>query len=88
MTRTNAPTNCCPTLSRRSVIKGAAAVGATLSFAGLGLAGCAPRTPEEEVVEAWCPGTYTAEVSGHNAPYTVAVTFSTSTPSRAQRFPA
>ena len=76
MTRTNAPTNCCPTLSRRSFIKGAAAVGATLSFAGLGLAGCSPRTPEEEVVEAWCPGTYTAEVSGHNAPYTVAVTFS------------
>lgn len=76
MTRTNAPTNCCPTLSRRSFIKGAATVGATLSFAGLGLTGCAPRTPEEEVVEAWCPGTYTAEVSGHNAPYTVAVTFS------------
>ncbi|RKI96375.1 flavocytochrome c [bacterium D16-34] len=49
-------------------------MGASLGL--LGLAGCAPHTATDEVVQAWIPGTYTAEVNGHNAPYTMTVTFS------------
>ena len=61
-------------LSRRTFCQGAAVMGASLGL--LGLAGCAPHTATDEVVQAWIPGTYTAEVNGHNAPYTMTVTFS------------
>lgn len=47
-------------------------------LASFGLAGCAPHTRAEELADSapWKAGTYTAEVTGHNAPYTMTVTFS------------
>ncbi len=64
-------------LTRRTFCQGAAVMGASLGLFGLtGLTGCAPHTAAEEVTQAWIPGTYTAEVNGHNAPYTMTVTFS------------
>lgn len=40
--------------------------------------GCAPHTRAEELADSapWKAGTYTTEVTGHNAPYTMTVTFS------------
>lgn len=61
-------------LTRRNFCQGAAVMGASLGL--FVLAGCAPHTATEEVAQAWIPGTYTAEVNGHNAPYTMTVTFS------------
>ncbi|MCR2027485.1 flavocytochrome c [Adlercreutzia muris] len=65
-------------LSRRLFCKGVAAFGATLGVAGMGgLVGCAPQgTTAGEAAASWMPGTYTAEASGHNAPFTMSVTFS------------
>ena len=46
-------------------------------LASFGLSGCAPHTGSEEAAAGgWKAGTYTAEVTGHNAPYTMTVTFS------------
>lgn len=42
---------------------------------GFGLAGCAPK-PENQAAAAWKAGTYSADVVGHNAPFTIDVTFS------------
>ena len=58
-------------LTRRSFCKEAAALG-VVALAGSGLAGCAPKDAAEA---SFAPGTYTAEVSGHNAPFTVNVAF-------------
>lgn len=46
---------------------------------GFGLTGCAaPSKPEDQVAAAWKAGTYSADVVGHNAPFTIDVTFSDS----------
>ncbi len=46
---------------------------------GFGLTGCAaPSKPEEKAAAAWKAGTYSADVVGHNAPFTIDVTFSES----------
>lgn len=76
MTRTSAhvPTN---GISRRTFCKGAAVLGIWGGLASFGLSGCAPHTGSEEAAAGgWKAGTYTAEVTGHNAPYTMTVTFS------------
>ena len=76
MTRTSAhvPTN---DISRRTFCKGAAVLGIWGGLASFGLSGCAPHTGSEEAAAGgWKAGTYTAEVTGHNAPYTMTVTFS------------
>lgn len=61
-------------VSRRSFIKGAAVVGLAGGLAGL--AGCsqAQGSPSGGSA-AFMPGKYAAEVMGHNAPFTVEVTF-------------
>ncbi|WP_418864207.1 twin-arginine translocation signal domain-containing protein, partial [Slackia exigua] len=57
--------------SRRSFLKGSALVGAA---GAMGLAaGCG--TSGAGGFEGYVPGDYTAEVSGHNAPFTVKVSF-------------
>ena len=65
-------------ISRRTFCKGAAVLGIWGGLASFGLAGCAPHTRAEELADSapWKAGTYTAEVTGHNAPYTMTVTFS------------
>lgn len=77
MTRTNETINL-NALSRRSFVKGAAVLGIWGGLASFGLGGCAPRTHEEQLAQAgaWKAGTYSTEVTGHNAPYTMTVTFS------------
>ncbi len=75
MTRTSehVPTN---GISRRTFCKGAAVLGIWGGLASFGLTSCAPHTAAEEAAAPWKAGTYTAEVTGHNAPYTMTVTFS------------
>ena len=77
MTRTsdNVPLN---GISRRTFCKGAAVFGIWGGLASFGLAGCAPYSRAEELANSapWKAGTYTTEVTGHNAPYTMSVTFS------------
>ena len=77
MTRTsdNVPLN---GISRRTFCKGAAVLGIWGGLASFGLAGCAPYSRAEELANSapWKAGTYTTEVTGHNAPYTMSVTFS------------
>ena len=65
-------------ISRRTFCKGAAVLGVWGGLASFGLAGCAPHTRAEELADSapWKAGTYTTEVTGHNAPYTMTVTFS------------
>ena len=65
-------------ISRRTFCKGAAVLGIWGGLASFGLAGCAPHTRAEELADSapWKAGTYTTEVTGHNAPYTMTVTFS------------
>lgn len=63
-------------ISRRTFCKGAAVLGIWGGLASFGLTGCAPHTVAEEASAPWKAGTYTAEVTGHNAPYTMTVTFS------------
>ncbi len=63
-------------ISRRTFCKGAAVLGIWGGLASFGLTSCAPHTVAEEASAPWKAGTYTAEVTGHNAPYTMTVTFS------------
>ncbi|MFR1168033.1 MAG: FMN-binding protein [Adlercreutzia equolifaciens] len=65
-------------ISRRTFCKGAAVLGVWGGLASFGLAGCAPHSRAEELADSapWKAGTYTTEVTGHNAPYTMTVTFS------------
>ena len=64
-------------ISRRTFCKGAAVLGIWGGLASFGLAGCAPRTRAERLTSSapWKAGTYTAEVTGRNAPYAMTVTF-------------
>ena len=64
-------------ISRRTFCKGAAVLGIWGGLASFGLAGCAPRTRAERLASSapWKAGTYTAEVTGRNAPYAMTVTF-------------
>ncbi len=77
MTRNNQHIDSSFGVSRRSFCKGAAVLGVWGGLASFGLAGCAPHTKAEELASSapWKAGTYTAEVTGHNAPYTLTVTF-------------
>ncbi|WP_296012761.1 flavocytochrome c [uncultured Adlercreutzia sp.] len=77
MTRTNQTTTLVNGMSRRTFVKGAAVLGIWGGLASFGLSGCAPRTHAEQLANSapWKAGTYTAEVTGHNAPYTMTVTF-------------
>ena len=61
-------------VSRRSFIKGAAVVGLAGGLAGLAGCGQAQGSPSGGSA-AFMPGKYAAEVMGHNAPFTVEVTF-------------
>ncbi len=64
-------------ISRRTFCKGAAVLGIWGGLASFGLSGCAPHSGAEKAAAGgWKAGTYTAEVTGHNAPYTMTVTFS------------
>ncbi len=64
-------------ISRRTFCKGAAVLGIWGGLASFGLTSCAPHEAAESAAAGgWKAGTYTAEVTGHNAPYTVSVTFS------------
>ena len=75
MTRTSTPIPA-NGISRRTFCKGAAVLGIWGGLASFGLTSCAPHTGAESAGGGWKAGTYTAEVTGHNAPYTVSVTFS------------
>ena len=70
-------------ISRRTFCKGAAVLGIWGGLASFGLAGCAPHSRAEELADSapWKAGTYTTEVTGHNAPYTM-TSRSPTTPSR------
>ena len=59
-------------MSRRGFIKGAALAG--LAGGTLGLAGCG-QPQAQGSAKVFTPGTYTARVTGHNAPFDVVVTF-------------
>jgi len=63
-------------ISRRTFCKGAAVLGIWGGLASFGLTSCAPHTSTDAAAGGWKAGTYTAEVTGHNAPYTMTVTFS------------
>ena len=59
-------------ISRRTFCKGAAVLGISRGgLASFGLAGCAPRTRAERLASSapWKAGTYTAEVTGRDAPW-------------------
>lgn len=72
-------------MNRRTFCGSAAIAGVTLGLFGLG--GCAPQKaaktpttteavkPTETAEGTWKPGTYTADVKGHNAPFTMTCTF-------------
>lgn len=60
-------------MNRRTFCGSAAIAGVTLGLFGLG--GCAPRMAVDDPDGVWKPGTYTADVSGHNAPFTMTCTF-------------
>ena len=63
-------------ISRRTFCKGAAVLGIWGGLASFGLTSCAPHASTDAAAGGWKAGTYTAEVTGHNAPYTMTVTFS------------
>lgn len=63
-------------MSRRTFVQGAALLGIYGGLMGFGLTGCASKP--EEAAAAWKAGTYSADAVGHNAPFTVEVTFSDS----------
>lgn len=60
-------------MNRRTFIKGAVAMGAYAGLIGWSLPGCAPKASGPV---AWEPGTYASSITGHNAPFTLNVTFS------------
>ena len=62
-------------MSRRTFVQGAALLGIYGGLMGFGLTGCAAK-PEEKASAGWIAGTYSADVVGHNAPFTIDVTFS------------
>lgn len=61
-------------ISRRTFVQGAAIMGIGSMF-GFGLTGCSPKA-EQQVAANWKAGTFSTEVVGHNAPFTMNVTFS------------
>ena len=63
-------------INRRTFLQGSAFIGACGAFMGFGLAGCSPASSGGETTQGWNAGTYTANVTGHNAPFTIDVTFS------------
>lgn len=63
-------------INRRTFLQGAAFLGACGGVMGFGLAGCTPANTGGAVAQGWKAGTYTANVTGHNAPFTIDVTFS------------
>lgn len=68
-------------VTRRTFLEGAAFIGVCGSAMGFGLAGCASPSAESgagSAAQGWKAGTYTANVTGHNAPFTIDVTFSES----------
>ena len=68
-------------VTRRTFLEGAAFIGVCGSAMGFGLAGCASPSAEsgaKGATQGWKAGTYTASVTGHNAPFTIDVTFSES----------
>ena len=60
-------------MNRRTFVGSAAIAGVTLGLFGLG--GCAPRMAADDPNGTWKAGTYTADVNGHNAPFTMTCTF-------------
>lgn len=64
-------------MNRRAFLAGTMLLGA---YGGLALAGCAPKTGDSQSPpsgkDSWMAGTYQADVVGHNAPFTVDVSFS------------
>lgn len=63
-------------MSRRSFVRTAAFAGLCAGLGTYGLAGCNAPTTSQKTAAAWKAGTYSADVVGHNAPFTVSVTFS------------
>lgn len=63
-----------PWLDRRTFLKGTVALGVYGGLMGAGLSACSPAKPAASA--AWKAGTYTTNVTGHNAPFTIDVTFS------------
>ena len=63
-------------ISRRTFLQGALYLGAFSGLMGFGLVGCS--SPASTAAEGWKAGTYQANVTGHNAPFTIQVTFSDS----------
>ena len=61
---------------RRTFLQGAAFLGACGGLMGFGLTGCTPANTGGAAAQGWKAGTYSANVTGHNAPFTVDVTFS------------
>lgn len=61
-------------ISRRTFVQGATILGIGGMF-GFGLTGCGPK-PEQQVTAGWKAGTFSTDVVGHNAPFTMNVTFS------------
>lgn len=65
-------------VNRRTFLQGALFLGACGGMMGFGLTGCAPANTSDTAAQGWKAGTYTANVKGHNAPFTIDVTFSES----------
>ena len=63
-------------VDRRTFLQGAAFLGACGGLMGFGLTGCTPANTGGAAAQGWKAGTYSANVTGHNAPFTVDVTFS------------
>ncbi len=63
-------------LDRRTFLKGTVALGVYGGLMGAELSACSPA--KSAAPTAWKAGTYTADVTGHNAPFTMGVTFSDS----------
>ena len=61
-------------ISRRSFVQGAALFGVCSGMSWFGLSGCTPTA--EQTAAGWKAGTYSTDVTGHNAPFTMNVTFS------------
>ncbi|MBU5405758.1 flavocytochrome c [Paraeggerthella hongkongensis] len=63
-------------ISRRTFLQGAAFLGVYGGLTSLGLAGCTAPASGGKSGGSWTAGTYSAQVTGHNAPFTIDVTFS------------